>query len=208
MAILRYEDMNSFELDALREIGSIGTGNAATALSKVLSQEIRMTIPEVKIMDFNDAISALGGAETIVAGILVKMYGEINGMMLFLQKMDFINIVLKGLMNKTINDYTELDSIDVSALIEVGNIIISSYVNAISSLTGISISLSVPGISINMLGAIMNAPITEYGYETDKLMTIGGAFHCGSQEIYSNLILMPEIKSLNLLLQKLGVILG
>ena len=81
----RYEDLNPLEIDTLREIGSIGTGNAATALSEVLSQQIKMTLPQVTIMGYNEAIKAQGGAENIVAGVLVAMSGEINGMMLFIQ---------------------------------------------------------------------------------------------------------------------------
>ena len=56
MSILKYEDINNFELDILKELGSIGTGNAATALSGVLSKKVKMSLPEVKIMDFNKAI--------------------------------------------------------------------------------------------------------------------------------------------------------
>ena len=93
----------------------------------------------------------------------------------------------------------------MSALIEIGNIIISSYINAISTLTGITINLSVPSASVNMLGAILSVPMIEYGYETDKLMTIGGSFICEGEEVYSNLILLPDVHSLNFLMEKLGV---
>ena len=61
MSILKYEDINNFELDILKELGSIGTGNAATALSGVLSKKVKMSLPEVKIMDFNKAIYEFGG---------------------------------------------------------------------------------------------------------------------------------------------------
>lgn len=203
--IERYEDMNRLAMDALKEIGSIGTGNAATALSQVLSQKIEMTLPEVKIMGYNRAIKELGGAETPVAGVLVKLSGEVNGIMLFLQSMDFIKVILKSSIGKEIEDFSELGELEMSALIEIGNIIISSYINAISTLTGITINLSVPGSSINMLGAILSVPMIEYGYETDKLMTIGGSFICEGEEVYSNLILLPDIASLNFLMQKLGV---
>lgn len=205
MAILKYEDINSFELDILKELGSIGTGNAATALSNVLSKKVKMSLPEVKIMDFNKAIYEFGGPETIVAGVLVNFSGEIKGMMLYIQELNSTNTILETLMGKNIDNFLELDEMEISALIEVGNIIISSYISAISSLTGIKINLSVPEVAVNMLGGIMNVPIAEYGYKTDKLMTIGGKFICEGQEFYSNLILMPEIESLNFLIKKLGV---
>ena len=205
MSILKYEDINNFELDILKELGSIGTGNAATALSGVLSKTVKMSLPEVKIMDFNKAIYEFGGPETVVAGVLVNFSGEIKGMMLYIQELNSTNTVLECLLGKNIDNFMDLDDIEISALIEVGNIIISSYMSAISSLTGIKINLSVPEVSVNMLGGIMNVPIAEYGYKTDKLMTIGGKFMYEEQEICSNLILMPEVESLNYLIKKLGV---
>lgn len=197
--------MSNMEIDVLREIGSIGTGNAATALSEVLSQKVQMKMPEVQIMGYNEAIKALGGPESIVAGVLVAMSGEINGIMLFIQKLDFINIVLGRLLSEKISDYSQLNPIETSALVEIGNIIISSYVSAISKLSDITINLSVPSIAINMLGGVMSVPMAELGHHSDKIMTINGKFICNNQEVYSSLLLLPEINSLNYLLQKLGV---
>lgn len=205
MSLQKYEDMNNMDIDVLREIGSIGTGNAATALSQVLSQKVEMKMPEVRIMGYNEAIKALGGPETIVAGVLVQMSGEISGIMLYIQRLDFINLVLGRLLSEKINDYRQLQSLETSALVEIGNIIISSYISAISKLTDITINLSVPSIAVNMLGGIMSVPIAELGHCSDKIMTIDGKFICNNKEVYSNLLLLPEINSLNYLLQKLGV---
>ena len=63
-----YEELNGLELDAIREIGSIGTGNAATALSSMLGCEVRISMPEVRIMGYNEAIDWIGGPEVITAG--------------------------------------------------------------------------------------------------------------------------------------------
>ena len=94
----------------------------------------------------------------------------------------------------------------MSALVEIGNIMISSYVSAISKLTGISINLSVPAMSVNMLGGIKSVPMVEFGHQTDKIMIINGKFIVEDKEVYSNLLLMPDIPSLNYLLKKLGVL--
>lgn len=201
----RYEDLNPLEIDTLREIGSIGTGNAATALSEVLSQQIKMTLPQVTIMGYNEAIKAQGGAENIVAGVLVAMSGEINGMMLFIQRIEFINVVMESVLSKKIDDYSQLGELEMSAVVEIGNIIISSYVSAISKLTGLTVNLSVPSVSVNMLGAIMSVPMVEYGHQTDKIMALDGKFVCNKKEVTSSLLMLPEIESLNHLLQRLGV---
>jgi len=208
MKITRYDEMSGLGLDLIREIGSIGTGNSATALSSMLGKAVRMTLPDVQILGYNDAIKFLGDPEEIVAAILVKMSGEINGLMLFVLKLDFINQVLSILMKEEIEDYYQLNVLETSALEEVGNIIISSYVNAISSLSEVSINLSVPDIAINMLGGILSVPMVEFGYQTDKMMMISGQFIIGGKVLHSDLLMMPEIQSLNFLMEKLGIING
>lgn len=205
MHIKKYEDMNLIEIDVIREIGSIGTGNAATALSSLISKEVTMSIPEVAILSFNDTIEKLGDPEEIVAAVLVRMSGEIQGMMLFLLDLKFINSITTSLIGKEISDYDQLVSLEISALEEAGNIIISSYINALSSLTGVSISLSVPDTAVNMMGGILSVPMAEFGYCTDNLLMIGGKFHIDDRELKSHLILMPDIESLNFLMDRLGV---
>ena len=205
MGIANYEDMNTMELDVIKEIGSIGTGNAATALSQVLKKTTKMSLPAVYVLGYNEAIEMVGSPEEIVAAVLVKMSGEINGIMLFILKIDFINAVLDSVLSKDIDDYMDLTELEKSALEEIGNIIISSYVNAMSGLTGVSIKLSIPSIAINMLGGILSVPMVEFGYETDKLMMINGKFIVDDKVLDSNLLMMPDIQSLNYLMQKLGV---
>ena len=208
MDMKKYEDKNSMGVDVLKEIGSIGTGNAATALSTVLGRKIEMSIPEVEVMGFNQALQKLGGPEQIVAAVLVQISGESKGIMLFMQDLKFVNIVLDSLLHKTIADYDEIDQLEISALTEVGNILISSYMNALSTLTGITMNLSVPSVSINMLGGIMNVPFAMYGYQTDKLMTIRGRFRCDGEEVFSRLLLLPDMESLDYIMKKLGVEIG
>ncbi|MGB5823189.1 MAG: chemotaxis protein CheC [Proteocatella sp.] len=205
MKITNYEQIDSMGLDVLKEIGSIGIGNAATALASMLSREIKMTQPDVSIMGYNDAVYKLGGPEKIVVGVLTRITGDIKGLMLYIQDLKFINIVLKNLMSEEVESYEQLGEMEISAIMEIGNIIISSYINSLTSLVGISAKLSVPCISTSMLGGILSVPMIEFGYETDKIMTIGGSLVCDEQEIGGNLILVPEMESLNSLFEKLGI---
>ena len=200
-----YDQLSSLEIDTLREIGSIGTGNAATALSQMMNQEVRITLPEVRIMGYNEAIEWIGGPEEITAGVLVGMDGQISGIMLSVQQLEFVNLVLDTMLGKTVKDYMELQELESSALTEVGNIMISTFINALSGLAGIDIELTVPAFTVDMQGAIMAVPMAEYGGQSDYIMTIGGDFICNGKKIPCRLLLSPDIRSLNFLLRKLGV---
>ena len=205
MNIKSYDQLTSLELDTLKEIGSIGTGNAATSLSALIGMPVRIQMPEVRIMGYNEAIEWIGGPEEITAGVLVGMGGQISGIMLSVQQLEFVNLVLETMLGKTVADYTELQEMEHSALTEVGNIMISTFINALSGLAGIDIDLTVPAFTVDMQGAIMAVPMAEYGGQSDYIMTIGGDFICNGKKIPCRLLLSPDIRSLNFLLRKLGV---
>lgn len=205
MAIERFEDMNSVALDVFREIGSIGVGNAATALSQVLGVKVSMKLPRVTIEGYDEAIAGMGHPEDMVAAVLVEMGGDIKGIMLYMLKLDFINAILARLVGKYIEDFSQIDELSASALEETGNIIISSYVSAITKLAGLEVPLSVPSISVNMLGGILSVPMAMFGEVSDKLMMIRGEFLIGDTQLEGDLLLLPDLESLNFLLKKLGV---
>ena len=205
MELKSFDELTSLEIDTLREIGSIGTGNAATALSQMLGRNVHITYPEVRIMGYNEAIEWIGGPEVITAGVLVRISGQMTGIMLSVQSLEFINVVLGSTLEEQIQSYEDLKELERSALIEVGNIMISTFINALSDLAGITVELTVPGLSVDMQGAILTVPMAEYGGQSDYLMTIGGNFICDGQETPCRLLLSPDVRSLNYLLRKLGV---
>lgn len=205
MTLKSYDELSFLELDALKEVGSIGTGNAATSLSELIGKLVRIQQPEVRIMEYNEAIEWIGGPEPITAGVLVGMSGQLSGIMLSVQQLDFVNLVLESMMDQHIEDYTELDEIGRSALTEVGNIMISTFINALSGLADVNIKLTVPAFAVDMQGAILTVPMAEYGGMSDYLMAIGGNFVCDGKEVPCHLILSPDLRSLDFLLRKLGV---
>ena len=203
--IKNFEQLTSLEIDTLREIGSIGTGNAATALSQMMNKPVRITLPEVRIMEYNEAIEWIGGPEEVAAGVLVKMSGDIGGIMLSVQKLELVNVVLNAMLGENIDNYENLTELERSAMIEIGNIMISTFINALSGLADVNIKLTVPAFAVDMQGAILTVPMAEYGGMSDYLMAIGGNFVCDGKEVPCHLILSPDLRSLDFLLRKLGV---
>ena len=126
--------------------------------------------------------------------------------MLFIFKLDLANVVLEKLIGTRYESFEQLDELAYSALEEIGNIIICSYVNAFTQLVGVEIDLSVPSSTLNMLGGILTVPIAEYGYETDKLMYINAEFIIDGRKLSDGLLMLPDIASLNGILERLGVI--
>ncbi len=208
MAISKYEEMGDLAIDMLKEIGSIGGGNAATALSSMLNAKVNMALPEVKVLGFNAAMNLLGNPEELVAAIVVELSGELEGVMLFILTKEFVDEIMQRVVGKTSVDMMVLDDLDTSVLTEIGNIVISSYITAMSSLVNVEVDLSVPQFTVNMVGGILSLPIAVMGQYLDKIMMIKGRFQIDGKAMDSDMLLLPDVKTLNVLMKKLGVIEG
>jgi chemotaxis protein CheC len=196
--------LNSFHLDVLKEIGNIGAGNAATALAKLLNKKVDMKVPQIRIMGFSEVNEVLGGAETPVVGILLAVLGDISGYILFVLEQSAANTLVNILMSKKPDEEMEYNEITLSALKEVGNILTSSYLSALSALTGLNIKPDVPALAIDMAGAILSVPAIEFGKTTDTVLYIETEFIEGKDRVIGDFFLVPDTESYIRLLDTLG----
>ncbi len=197
------DELNSFQLDVLREIGNIGAGNAATALADLLSDRVSMSVPELTIADANAVVSMLGGPENPVVGILLTMSVDVKGMIMLVFEEKFLNVVLRTLLGKEIESLSAMSELDRSVFMEIGNIMSSTYLNALSQLTGLSIDISTPDICADMAGAIMSYPASLFGMRGDKVLIIKEDF-IGQERITSHLVMLPDEDSLDIIFKSLG----
>ncbi len=193
------------EIDVLTEVGNIGSGNAVTAFSAMIGRAVDIQVPAVKLLDFQTAIDFAGGAEKLVAGILVQISGDIEGMMLFLLEQDMVDLIVSTFFGQDTVSLLGLTPDMVSALNETGNIMSGSYVNAIAELAQMKINVGVPMMCVDMVGAIMSVPVSIIGEMSDKLLFIDSHLIIDKTEIKSKMMLLPTVNSLDTLLKKLGV---
>jgi chemotaxis protein CheC len=201
---LTLDNLNSMQIDVLKEVGNIGAGNAATALSKMIAKRIDMDVPKVNILEFKDVAELVGGPEEVVVGIYFKVTGDINGSIMFLLDKNSAKFLISLLMGaeKTTDELSEME---ISALQEVGNILAGAYLSSLSSLTGLKLIVSVPSLALDMAGAILSVPVILFGQVGDKVMLIETDFIEGSQHVKGNFFLIPDEDSFEILLKSLGV---
>lgn len=199
-------ELTSMKLDVLKEIGNIGAGNATTALSVMLNSNLRMEVPVVKVLDFNEIPELVGGADTLVTAVLTRFSGEVSGMTLFILELEEAKNLAGTMLMKTYpEDYTDFDSMDKSALKEVGNILMSSYISSISTLTNLKLRTEPPAISIDMAGAVLSLPISELGQIGDRALIIDSKFLDNDKPINGFLMLVTDEESFDHIFESLGI---
>lgn len=199
-------ELSSMELDILREIGNIGAGNATTALSVMLNSNLRMEIPIVKFLDFNDIPEMVGGPDTIVAAVLTHFTGELKGMTLFILELEEAKNLAGTMLSKTYDDdFVKFDHMDKSALKEVGNILMSSYISSIGTLTNMQLRTEPPAICVDMAAAVLSLPISELGQIGDKALIIDSKFLDNERPINGFLMLVTDEKSSERIFETLGI---
>lgn len=205
MSKINLDQMDNMQFDVLKEIGNIGAGNATTALSTMINGKIDMKVPEVALLEFKELPDLVGGAENIVVGILITLEGEINGMMMFMMETSSAYHLLNILMGESISKIEDLSDMEMSALMEIGNIISGAYLSSLSTLTNIRIDASIPYMSIDMAGAILSVPAIEFGKMGDKALLIETQFSKDDSDVKGYFILIPTIDSYNVILDSLGL---
>lgn len=200
-----YDNITDVELDALREIGNIGSGNAATSLSAMLGIPINIRVPTIKILDYQAVVDTLGGPEKMIMGVLLSLNGEVKGMMMFLQEQQFVHMTLNNLLQTAYESFTEVDEMATSALQEVSNIMASAYVNAVGIMSQLNIFTSVPSLTVDMLGAILSVPSIYYADISDKIIFIENSFVNNGVDSKCHILMIPDNESLQKILINLGL---
>jgi len=197
-------EITQYQLDALREIGNIGSAHAATALSTLLQQRIDMTVPKVWAIPFEQIAAIIGQVDTPQATIYVKVEGEAPGKAVFYFPVESAENLVKVLLGSKDEIDLYSDEMAQSALKEVGNILVSSFIMALTQLSGIPLQPSVPALAVDMIGASLDAIFLEEGSLEDTVLFIDTQL-IGTPKIEGKLIFLPDEGSLDKLLGAMGL---
>ena len=205
---------NSLQLDAIREMGNIGTGNAATALSQLLSCMIDMDVPEVRLVSIYDLASHYGEPDEQVAAVFVRSLGAFGCSLIFIQNEEDARLMVELLLKQQFGDSVPKDlpqELSDSALSEVGNIILSSFLNAINMLIGTQHQISVPGVAHDMLSSILDVVASIFGQMGETALMVNTELRVDngdkkSGSIQGNIVMIPDPDALEVLLRKLKVL--
>ncbi|MDD2207090.1 MAG: chemotaxis protein CheC [Aminobacterium sp.] len=208
---MNLDSFSHLQLDAIREVGNIGAGNAATALSKLLEKPVEMDVPKAELISIYELGEHYGPAMSLVAAVFVRSHGDFPCSLIFIQEEENAQSLVDLLITKQFGGGMDVSSLPEemrdSALSEVGNIILSSFLNAINMFVGSTYNISVPGVAHDMLAAVLDVVISIFGQTGDVALVVNTTLSVGESDldVQGNVIMIPDPGSLEGLLEKLGV---
>jgi chemotaxis protein CheC len=187
------------QLDALRELANIASGTAATALSQMLGREVELHVPRALALPLADAVDACGPPESVVAGVVFPIEGDLETIVVLLIPAEHAAI-LCGLLG--VEAGTEVGD---SALQEIGNILGSSYLNGLSAMTGLQLLPSPPHLKSDMLGAIVSTLLAETAGIDDLALVLDSELDVSGEACSISFLLLPTAGQIDELLAPLGL---
>lgn len=202
--------LSSIQKDVLREIGNIGAGNATTAMAKMIDKPLLMEIPSVNIATINDIVDAIGGPEEYIVSVFFRIEGEAPGTVYFVLTVEEAELLVKDiLMNNesSLIANNEPDALAISVLQETANILIGSYVSALSDLIKIKMTTTIPYLSIDMAAATLVTGLMELSQVSDHAILIDTKINDDKKHygVMGHVLLIPDPQSIPVILGALGI---
>ncbi|MDQ0059684.1 chemotaxis protein CheC [Paenibacillus harenae] len=201
-----FSRFEAFELDVLKEVGNIGAGHAATALSRLLDKPVDMAVPKVSLLPFEEVAERVGGSEQIVFAVFLRVEGEAPGNMFFIIEEESAERLLRQLLSIREEGQEGYSEMELSALCEIGNILAGSYLSSLADFTQLMMAPSVPQIALDMAGAILSYGLVQYGEMGDSALLIETTFLEDRESLKGHFFLIPDPESFDKIFRALGVV--
>ena len=192
-------NLNDLQLDALREMSNIGSGNAATALASMLGQSVDLHVPTALVLELADAVDAVGNPEDTVSAVIIGVFGDLDATVLLLFDPESANALCALL------GVEGAPEMALSALGEIGNILGSSYIQAMGTMTNLHMEPHPPIAMADMLGAIVASVLAVAAADTDLALLLDSKMTVDGTACKFGFLYVPSGAGVALLLDRLGL---
>ncbi len=200
-------DLHQLQLDAVREVATIGAGHAATALSQLTQRKIMISVPEIEVRGVEQVPEMLGDPEDVVAAVLMHMLGDLTGRTLLILPDANARLLCDLLLRRQPGSTTTFGELEQSALKEAGNILGGAYMNALSDFMGMMLLPSVPGLVIDQAAAVLTTAFVSFSHDRDVVFCVESNFHFedAGRKLKGHFLLLPDLASLKAIFDAIRV---
>lgn len=198
---MRINEFSDLQLDIIKELTNIGGGNAATSISHLINKPVDMSVPTIKILNYNKVFEEIMPEDKMVNAVIMRMLGGGEGTFLFIMDEETSIDVVNMMVPDGIQLNEELSN---SGIKELVNILVTSFLNSVSKMINVSFISSVPLLTKDMFGAILSSVYIESEQYDDNVLIIKNEFMYAGDKIEASLYFIPKPGVLTKLFNKLG----
>ncbi len=202
---MRLDSLTPLQLDALREVGGIGAGHAATALSQLVDRPISLEVPRLEILDLAQVPHVFGGPERLVGAVYARLLGDLSGGVLFMAGRAAALAIVDLMHGHEVGTAKSMGHDEEALFRHVASILISAYLAAIARLADLDVLPSAPAMAFDMAGALLEGIIAEVGMESSQAVLVRTSFVDESHTVDAALFFVPNPDSLAVILGRLGI---
>lgn len=193
------------QLDLLKEIGTIGSANAATALADLINKKVEIAVPRVSLVPLESISTLLGASDKLYFVMDIEFKGDISGRMFLLFTPDDARYLASSLLGKSKEELEFNDEMFQSSLKESANILAGSYVAALAEMANMTILTSVPSLAMDMVGAILDFIFIQISQYSEQALLIKTDVKVSGENLEGLFLLFPSTESLRKLFDTFGL---
>ena len=197
--------LNEMQRDALQEVANIGASHAATSLSKMVNKPIQVGIPRIDVVPIEKSIEAVPQTDPVI-GVFLQMSQETPLYVMVLLSKQSAFYLANLLLNQPEETRDNFSEMEESALMEVSNVMMSSFFDSITQLINVPMIPGPPVIAFDMPSAILDYALIKVGSVANQVLLFETAVsEEGINTFDVNMFLIPEPQTIDLILEKLGM---
>jgi chemotaxis protein CheC len=192
------------QIDALKEVGNIGASHASDVLGQMLSKTVIINVPKATFLPVEKMSKIFGEEDDAIVILFFLILGDVEGYMVISFSESQAALISNYLMG-TNDDRLELTEEKESALKEVGNILASAYLTAMSDLAGFRLRPSVPYITYDIVETAVNPIMEDIGQTAEYALITDNEFLLDGKSIAGKCITFYNRESFTKILEALGL---
>lgn len=197
--------LTSLQESAVKEISNIGLGHAVTALTNLTGKSFNMEVPDADALQFNEVVESLGGVDHLAVGVLMPIDGDLTGHMALLLPWESATTLWQMLLGMNPEGLEQIDELYASGVLEVGNIINSSFLNAISEMTDYKLHATPPAMAVDACAAILASMMCVTAEEDGVALSIRTKIYNEDAAFDGVFLYVPNENCLGMLFNRLGL---
>ncbi|AMM53315.1 chemotaxis protein CheC [Pyrococcus kukulkanii] len=195
------KNLDEFAKSALVETFNIGASHAATALSQMTGKEVNISVPNLRIMAIKNVPEVVG--EDVKVAVYIELGKDFSSHAFFIADYDDALKMFDIMIGNPPGTTKEMDEMVKSSFMEMGNILISAFANALSEFLGITIEQSPPNLAIDFLPAILDVALADIGKYCDYTIILETKITISGVEFEEHFLLFPKPEDMKKILEKL-----